>query len=305
MQKLFLSGEMKALKTVDRSEEELQQFIWDNQKKLFQECNFIFVRKEFSLKGSKGDCGSIDILAYNSSTNRFVIIELKQDFDKGAIHQAIDYRSDILKNFGQVYLDARKYSNELPDDTKIDQKAVDIIVIAKRFNEKQEEKAKDKKNGITLIKYNWFENDVFLFDYVHESTPQAKPPKPTDDDTKPLSEEELKGIVNIKCDDDFRKKLQTFPINDGRKLAKLLKFIKRAPEKFNHNRRAALWERIVEKVNAKDKLKGIPYTKENVNKLRNIIERADKAKTPNTSLNVKYDTLLVLLELLELLEKHG
>ena len=168
-QELYLGKEGKILKAVvGVSEDDLKQFIWHNQK-MFQENKFIFITKEFHLKGSRGDSGSIDILAFDSVKKRFVIFELKLGFDKGAIHQAKDYRRDILKNFGQVYLDAKKYTKELPDDTQIDQKAVDIIVIAKRFNEKQFEQADDKKSGITLIKYYWFENDILLLDYVHDA----------------------------------------------------------------------------------------------------------------------------------------
>jgi hypothetical protein len=56
MQTLFSSQEKKILSQVDKTEKELQQFIWNNQKVLFPQ--YTFITQEFSLKGAVHGSGS-------------------------------------------------------------------------------------------------------------------------------------------------------------------------------------------------------------------------------------------------------
>lgn len=100
MPKLFSSKNKVFLKQIDKSEKDLNKFICDNWKNLFPKLTFI--ASEFPLKGnvrSIGTNGRMDILAYNSQTKRFVIFELKKDYDRNIIEQAADYRDDIQDNF--------------------------------------------------------------------------------------------------------------------------------------------------------------------------------------------------------------
>ena len=92
----------------------------------------------------------VALLAYNSATNRFVIFELKLDSDKNVLYQATEYRDDIKKNFEWVYIRAKnKRPGVLPEDTQINRNA-DIVIVAKKFFQKQIEKAKAEKKAISL-----------------------------------------------------------------------------------------------------------------------------------------------------------
>ena len=249
MQKLFSIQEKKFLSQVDKSEKELQKFICDNWKELFQE--YIFIKDEFPLKGdarSSGSSGRIDIFAYNPATKRFIVVELKKAFVENIIHQADDYRYYIKKNFPDVYLDAfQKYKAELPDKAAINEDVIEIILIAKNFSTVQIDRAKNAQEyPITLIEYNCFENSLVLFDYVHKA--------------------KTGGTVEIK---------------------------ESAPKE---------WHDIVQSIGSKElreELLAVPYTKDNVKKLKKIIEQVPKPVTRNTSLTTKLDDLLALLKKLD------
>jgi len=198
MQRLFFCQENKVLETVNNeSEDKLNQFIWDNRKTLFPK--YIFISPQFCLK-EDGKKKFIDIFAYNPKTEKFIIIELKIGYDEHVIHQATNYRDILLETFGNVFVKAKDVCRELPDHKQIDSKAADIIIIAKNFRKAQIEKAKDEKKGcITLIEYEWFENDILLFDYVREGTLTTKPklPKTTNEngDNKKPNEKFIESFV--------------------------------------------------------------------------------------------------------------
>jgi len=171
MQKLFSSKDKKFLPQVNESELALQQFIWNNRKELFRK--YTFIKDEFPLNEGQvhdsGKMGRIDILAYNPGKQRFVIFELKRDDGKGrALYQALKYRQYIKKHFPVVRWDVlEKYNVSIPQSAK-DNKA-EIILIAKEFTQPVIDEADENENLITLIKYNWFENDLILLDYVNNA----------------------------------------------------------------------------------------------------------------------------------------
>lgn len=177
MPKLFSSHTKKFLKQIDRPERDLNKFICDNWSSLFS--NLIFIASEFPLSGNVRDVGTagrIDILAYNPITKRFVIFELKKEHDKNITDQAADYRDYVQENFSYVYLhSSQKYEVDLPKFTELDQKQVEIILIAKKFNINQIERIKkNKENNITLIKYYWFEDDLIFIDYLNNDPDEIK-----------------------------------------------------------------------------------------------------------------------------------
>jgi len=178
MQKLFSNQEKKSLSQVDKSEKDLQQFLCGNWKDLFPE--YIFITQEFQLKGAvhgSGSSGRIDILAYNPVTKRFVIFELKKNYDKDVLSQASGYRYYIKSNFPAVYLEAlQKHKAELPNKTEVNEKDVEIILVAKQFMQHQKGQA-EEDDLITLIQYNWFENDFLLLDYVTNTPNTIDPDK--------------------------------------------------------------------------------------------------------------------------------
>jgi hypothetical protein len=177
MPKLFSGSNKKFLLQLDKPEKELNKFICENWKDLFPK--YIFVASEFPLKGnvrSLGNNGRIDILGYNPDTKRFIIFEIKKDYDKNITDQSADYRDYVQDNFSDVYLHAtQKYEVSLPKFTTINQDKIEIILIAKRFSLTQIDRVKKiKDNNITLIKYFWFENNLIFIDYINNDPDDIK-----------------------------------------------------------------------------------------------------------------------------------
>lgn len=247
MQQIFSKQENKLLHLEDDKQEViLKNFLWDNREVLFPA--YTFIAKEFHLKGESSKF--IDMLAYytDSSTgkSRFVIFELKQGYDEFILDQAIKYRKAILGNPEKVYLHAKvKCPERFPSYTQFDLKNIDIVLIAKEFGNEQIKEAKDKQNGIiTLVKYNWFENDYFFLDYVYGGTFTVKP-------------------KTLKLTND------TEPDID-----KALKWMDRMIAKGWEDNLASTREKSI-----RIQLQRIPYTKENLNQLKNIVaEASDKGR---------------------------
>ncbi|MEG1075792.1 MAG: hypothetical protein RSD89_01670, partial [Mucinivorans sp.] len=170
MPKLFSSQSKKFLMQIDKPEKDLNQFICDNWLSLFPHLKL--VASEFSLAGNVRDIdksGRIDILAYNPSTRKFVVFELKKDYDRNITQQASDYLDFVQENFEKVYLGAyQTYKCDLPEFTQVIRDQVEIVLIAKRFNPTHIERVKKSKgNNITLIKYYWFEDNLIFIDYIN------------------------------------------------------------------------------------------------------------------------------------------
>ncbi len=177
MPKLFSNSNKKFLAQIDKPEKELNKFICENWNNLFP--NLTFVKSEFPLKGnvrSLGTNGRMDIVAYNPVTKKFVIFELKKDYDKNITDQAADYRDYVQDNFSEIYLHStQKYDVELPKFVEINQNNVEIILIAKKFSLTHIERVKKQKdNIITLIKYFWFEDDLIFIDYINNDPDEEK-----------------------------------------------------------------------------------------------------------------------------------
>jgi hypothetical protein len=176
MPKLFSNQNKKLLRQVDKPEKDLNKFICENWKLLFPKLTLI--ASEFPLRGnarSIGTNGRIDILAYNDQTKRFVILELKKDYDKNITEQAADYRDYIQDNFSDVYLlSNQKYEVNLPKYTEVSNQQIEIILIAKKFNINQIERVKKNKENITLIRYYWFEEDLIFIDYINNDPDDEK-----------------------------------------------------------------------------------------------------------------------------------
>ena len=111
------------------------KFICENWSNLFS--NLTFIKSEFPLEGnvrSLGNNGRMDIFAYNPVSKKFVIFELKKDYDKNITDQAADYRDYIADNFSKIYLQStQRYDAKLPKFDEINQENVEIILIAKKL----------------------------------------------------------------------------------------------------------------------------------------------------------------------------
>ena len=180
MPKLYSTKDDTFLRIIDKSERELNAFICEKWKSIFPQ--YTFIKSEFSLNGSvrsaTGNGGRIDILAYNPETKRFVIFELKKDYDRNITDQAADYRDFMQDNYANIYLQATQdYHADLPVYSEIQTDKVEIVLIAKHFSHAQLERVKGlnkKANLITLIRYFWFEDNLIFIDYVNNDPEEKK-----------------------------------------------------------------------------------------------------------------------------------
>lgn len=180
MPKLYSTKGDTFLRLIDKSERELNAFICDKWKDIFPQ--YTFIKSEFTLNGNvrstTGSGGRIDILAYNPRTRRFVIFELKKDYDRNISDQAADYRDFVQEKFSDIYIQSTQdYHVDLPQYREIQTDNVEIVLVAKQFNQTQLERAKKfnkKENLITLIRYFWFEDNLIFIDYLNNDPERQK-----------------------------------------------------------------------------------------------------------------------------------
>lgn len=188
MPKLFSITDQKTLKQVQKSESELNNFLTNHWKYIFP--NFKFIKSEFRLNGnvrSNESSGRIDIFAFNPKTRKFIVFELKKEFDKNISQQASDYKDFLEDNFEKIYLETtQKFGIELPRYHEIEKEQIEVIFIAQKFTQTHISSAK-KRSNVTLIKYFWFENNLFLIDYVNNDP----------DDEEKQNTEKIKKIKKI------------------------------------------------------------------------------------------------------------
>lgn len=169
MFKLFSQSNQRFLKQSEKSEVELNKFLKENWVNIFSQ--FTFITNEFKLDGnvrSRGTSGRIDILAFNPNSKKFIVFELKKNPDKNVRDQASDYRDFIEDNFADIYLQTTQHHEILlPKFKEISKSSVEVVLIAKQFSQPDIDKAKRSNGEITLIKYFWFEDDLFLIDYLN------------------------------------------------------------------------------------------------------------------------------------------
>jgi len=192
MIKLYSTTNKKILETVNKTEAELNRFLSNNWNSFFSQ--YLFIKSEFSIEGnvrSKGTSGRIDILAFNPSSNKFVVFELKKEKDKNIRNQVSDYKDYIEDNFSQIYvMSLQKYKAPLPLFHDISQDSIEVVMIAKSYSSTDIERVKKStsKNVTTLIRYLWFENELLLIDYLNNDP---------DDIIEKENAEKLKKIKNI------------------------------------------------------------------------------------------------------------
>ncbi|UTW66371.1 hypothetical protein KFE94_17225 [bacterium SCSIO 12643] len=202
MNRLFSNKYGTHLNSVDRSENDLQVFIKDNWSSIFPELTFIKV--EYTLSGNvrkKDRDGRIDILAFNRKSRKFVVVELKKDFDRNIRSQANDYRDFIEDNYLEIYIDVKEELGvNIPQSSKIIKDDIELILIAKDFAEKDLNRAK-KTNNITCIKYNWFESkdDLILMYEFLNNVPSTKTIRNKPSQTPKISDHYPQYVIaNIK-----------------------------------------------------------------------------------------------------------
>ena len=161
--KLFNLTNGKSSNQIELSEIELSNLLQSNWRKLFPK--FILIKREFYLKGevrNHNSGGRIDFLAYNEKNSSFVVIEVKKNYDKNVRNQIFDYVDFIEDNFEYVFLKSKELI-ELPDFKNINKK-VELVLISKKFKTADHVKIKRIDYPISLIEYNYFENNNLLIE---------------------------------------------------------------------------------------------------------------------------------------------
>lgn len=155
---------------------ELQNKIIENWDCCFP--NFKFIAKEFILSGDVRHVnrkGRIDILALNKTTNRFVIFELKKDFDVNIRSQAFDYVDYFMDHKHEMYLKSSQYVL-MPAINTLNIDNVEIVLIAKHFKNSDVNLAKNDINLLlTIISYSYFEKNQLCFNIFEKENKIIKP----------------------------------------------------------------------------------------------------------------------------------
>jgi|GEM_PF-2583420 len=172
MVRLFSIRNQIFLNKIKLPETQLNKFLSENWEHLFPQ--YMFIKSEFPLSGNvraSGSGGRIDILAFNPISSKLVVFELKRDISRNIRDQAGDYRDKIVSNFHEIYLlCTQEYGIELPKYKAIIQDNIETVLISNSFSATDIEKVNNFRNdGITLIKYTWFENQLFLLEYLNNA----------------------------------------------------------------------------------------------------------------------------------------
>ena len=234
MQKLFVSLENKVMQAVNKPEKDLQQFISANWNELFP--GYTFIAEEFHLEGDVhglGKKGRIDILAFHSVEKRFVIFELKKDYNDSVISQVAHYRYFIQSKFLGVYVKAKQeHGIALPNEKEM-KKDVAIVIIAKTFNNAQIDFARLSTETIKLVKYNWFENDILLLDYVNNALDCKSETKSTGGTKNTIVSEETTWdeVVNAFVRQKYRAKYKAIAPDTKENIEKLRLLASKIPTK--------------------------------------------------------------------------
>ncbi|CAH8282000.1 hypothetical protein EV196_1102 [Mariniflexile fucanivorans] len=205
MIRLFSNSNKKFLQAIDKSENELNKFLSENWNNFFPQ--FSYVSSEFTLDGnvrSKGTSGRIDILAFNTKSKTFVIIELKKNSDKNIRNQASDYKDFVEDNFAEIYLlTSQKFGIKLPNYTDV-KKEIELVMIAKQFSQTDIQKASKSEGRITLIRYLWFEEELLLIDYLNNDPLEIL----ERENTRKI--EKIKAIIDNKPTNDVPTEIDMF-----------------------------------------------------------------------------------------------
>jgi hypothetical protein len=191
MIKLFSINDRVFLKNIQNSEAQLNRFLSENWEYFFPQ--YTFIKSEFPLDGivrTSGSGGRIDILAFNPSSNKFVVFELKRDSSKNIKSQAADYNYAILRDFHKIHNSCTDdWDAKLPRPKAMVQDSIETVLIANTFSSTDIEMVnKFKSDEITLIKYFWFESNILLIEYLN-NTPSEQSQKTFNEEqahTKPF-----------------------------------------------------------------------------------------------------------------------
>lgn len=156
---------------IELSEKALSNILFDFWTIIFPDLKLI--EREFHLIGdvrSKDTGGRIDFFAYNSLTQKFVIIEIKNKYDKNIRSQIYDYADYIEDNFEFTKLRAK----EIIPDIQVQKNTFELILIAKVFKSTDYSRINKYEYPTKLITYRYFKNSYLTLDIFENSFESKK-----------------------------------------------------------------------------------------------------------------------------------
>lgn len=133
-------------------EKEIQILFEENLNRI---TSFEMVKSEFSIKGKR-----IDTLAFDSSSNSFVIIEYKRDKNISVVDQGFTYLSLMLENKADFVLTYNETLNKALHSGSVDWSQTRVVFVSPSFTENQRLATNFKDIAIELWEIKRYENDL-------------------------------------------------------------------------------------------------------------------------------------------------
>jgi len=139
-------------------EKEIQQLTEDNLSIIF---GLDFIKSEFALNNFR-----IDTLAFDNTSNSFVIIEYKRDKSFSVVDQGYAYLSLMLNNKADFILEYNENRKETLKRTDIDWSQSKVIFISPSFTRYQKEAINFKDLPIELWEIKRYSNQTVSFNQI-------------------------------------------------------------------------------------------------------------------------------------------
>jgi predicted transport protein len=150
-------------------EREIQNLFEQN---LTQVTGLEMVKSEFVIKGKR-----IDTLAYDVSSNAFVILEYKRDKNVSVVDQGFTYLSLMLENKADFVLTYNETLNKHLHSSKVDWSQTRVIFVSPSFTENQRLATNFKDIAIELWEIKRYNNDLISINPI-KKTKSAESIKP-------------------------------------------------------------------------------------------------------------------------------
>lgn len=147
-------------------EKHIQKLTEDNLKEVF---GLEFVATEFEHNGLR-----IDTVAYDTSTNSFVVIEYKRDRSFSIVDQGYAYLSLILNNKAEFILLYNEQTGRMLTKSGVDWSQSRVLFVAQAFTVHQQQAINFRDMPIELWRVKMYDNDTILYDqFKPKSTNQS------------------------------------------------------------------------------------------------------------------------------------
>lgn len=157
-----ISGKLTAVKEKPfKLEKDIQTLVEANLKQLL---DLEYVQTELTVQDVR-----FDTLAYDSTTNSFVIIEYKKDSSTSIFDQGVSYLNQMLKNQAECVLAYNNAKKTNFSKTDFDWSQSRIIFICREFSEKQKMATDFKDLSIELWEVRRYANDTLMFSPIGKS----------------------------------------------------------------------------------------------------------------------------------------